>query len=225
MPVSTDLVTDLPADFEVFGQAVATSMADLLGGTTGQFLSKTTNTDMDFTWAGQNVSNWSLVNSGGTALTAATTITVSGISSADKILILVSGASSVSANSVFSLRFNADAGNNYSAYGFSLNNAAAYSTTSMGAITTAAANAILFGQMSSNVAGTVSGYALLSGTNTAGLKVYNSTTGSSAGGGNSNFIISQGGTYSGTSAISSVSIISSTGNFDAGTIFVYKSNY
>jgi hypothetical protein len=50
MPTNTDLVTDLPADFEVFGQAVATSMADLLGGTTGQILSKATNADMDFTW-------------------------------------------------------------------------------------------------------------------------------------------------------------------------------
>ena len=50
MPTNTDLVTDLPADFEVFGQAVATSMADLIGGTTGQILSKASNTDMDFTW-------------------------------------------------------------------------------------------------------------------------------------------------------------------------------
>jgi hypothetical protein len=50
MPTATDLVTDLPADFAVFGQAVATSMADLLGGTTGQVLAKATNTDMDFTW-------------------------------------------------------------------------------------------------------------------------------------------------------------------------------
>ena len=50
MPTNTDLVTDLPADFEVFGQAVATSMADLLGGTSGQILSKATNADMDFTW-------------------------------------------------------------------------------------------------------------------------------------------------------------------------------
>ena len=50
MPTATDLVTDLPADFEVFGQAVATSMADLLGGTTGQILSKASATDMDFTW-------------------------------------------------------------------------------------------------------------------------------------------------------------------------------
>lgn len=50
MPTSTDLVTDLPADFEVFGQAVDTSLADLKGGTTGQVLAKASNTDMDFTW-------------------------------------------------------------------------------------------------------------------------------------------------------------------------------
>jgi hypothetical protein len=51
MPTSTDLVTDLPADFEVFGQAVDTSLADLKGGTTGQVLAKASNTDMDFVWS------------------------------------------------------------------------------------------------------------------------------------------------------------------------------
>ena len=50
MPTSTDLVTDLPADFAVFGQGVDTSFADLNGGTTGQILSKTSNTNLDFTW-------------------------------------------------------------------------------------------------------------------------------------------------------------------------------
>jgi len=50
MPTNTDLVSQLPADFEVFGQAVDTSLADLKGGTTGQILSKASNTDMDFTW-------------------------------------------------------------------------------------------------------------------------------------------------------------------------------
>jgi hypothetical protein len=50
MPTATDLVTDLPADFEVFGQAVDTSLADLKGGTTNQVLAKNSNTDMDFKW-------------------------------------------------------------------------------------------------------------------------------------------------------------------------------
>jgi hypothetical protein len=57
MPTASDLVTDLPADFETFGQAVATSMADLLGGTTGQVLSKASNTDMDFTWVAADDTN------------------------------------------------------------------------------------------------------------------------------------------------------------------------
>jgi len=57
MPTSTDLVTDLPADFETFGQAVDTSLADLKGGTSGQVLSKASNTDMDFTWVAQDDSN------------------------------------------------------------------------------------------------------------------------------------------------------------------------
>jgi hypothetical protein len=68
MPQSTDLVTDLPADFETFGQAVATSMADLLGGTSGQILAKASNTDMDFTWITNDVGDITAV-SAGTGLT------------------------------------------------------------------------------------------------------------------------------------------------------------
>jgi hypothetical protein len=64
MPTSSDLVTDLPADFEVFGQAVATSMADLLGGTTGQILAKASNTNMDFTWITNDVGDITAVTAG-----------------------------------------------------------------------------------------------------------------------------------------------------------------
>jgi hypothetical protein len=64
MPTATDLVTDLPADFEVFGQAVATSMADLLGGTTGQILAKNSATDMDFIWTTPNPGDITEVTAG-----------------------------------------------------------------------------------------------------------------------------------------------------------------
>ena len=64
MPTSTDLVTDLPADFEVFGQAVDTDFVDLLGGTTGQILSKTSNTDLDFTWITPNPGDITEVTAG-----------------------------------------------------------------------------------------------------------------------------------------------------------------
>ncbi len=62
MPTPTDLVTDLPADFEVFGQAVDSSMADLKGGTSGQILSKNSNTDMDFVWVTNDVGDITAVN-------------------------------------------------------------------------------------------------------------------------------------------------------------------
>ena len=69
MPTATDLVTDLPADFEVFGQAVATSMADLLGGPSGYILSKNSATDMDFVWIANDQGDI-------TGITAGTGITV-----------------------------------------------------------------------------------------------------------------------------------------------------
>ena len=64
MPTATDLVTDLPADFAVFGQGVDTTMADLKGGTTGQILSKATATDMDFTWVSPSPGDITAVNAG-----------------------------------------------------------------------------------------------------------------------------------------------------------------
>ena len=75
MPTATDLVTDLPADFEVFGQAVDTDFQDLLGGTTGQILSKTSATDLDFTWINNDQGDI-------TAVTAGTGITGGGTSGA-----------------------------------------------------------------------------------------------------------------------------------------------
>ena len=69
MPTATDLVTDLPADFNVFGQGVDTSMQKLLGGTTGQVLSKTSSTNMDFTWIEQDDTTLSFNAQTGTTYT------------------------------------------------------------------------------------------------------------------------------------------------------------
>jgi hypothetical protein len=81
MPTPTDLVTDLPADFEVFGQAVDNSMADLKGGTTGQILSKATNADMDFTWITNDVGDI-------TAVTVSSPLTGGGTSGSVSVGIL-----------------------------------------------------------------------------------------------------------------------------------------
>jgi hypothetical protein len=91
MPTSTDLVTDLPADFEVFGQAVDTSMADLKGGTTGQILSKATNADMDFTWITNDIGDITAVN---------VTAPITGGGSSGAVTIGVSAASTAAAGVV-----------------------------------------------------------------------------------------------------------------------------
>lgn len=49
-PDDTSLVKDGAAAIRTLGSSIDTSMAELKGGTTGQVLSKTSNTDMDFTW-------------------------------------------------------------------------------------------------------------------------------------------------------------------------------
>lgn len=50
VPTSTDLVKDGATAIETLGDAIDASLVDLKGGTTGQVLSKNSNTDMDFTW-------------------------------------------------------------------------------------------------------------------------------------------------------------------------------
>jgi len=50
VPTSTDLVKDGATAIELLGDSIDASLVDLKGGTSGQVLSKASNTDMDFTW-------------------------------------------------------------------------------------------------------------------------------------------------------------------------------
>jgi hypothetical protein len=56
-PDDVDLVKDGAAAIRTLGNAIDTSMGDLLGGTTGQVLSKNSNTNMDFTWVTSDDAN------------------------------------------------------------------------------------------------------------------------------------------------------------------------
>jgi hypothetical protein len=54
-PADTDLVKDGAAAIRTLGSSIDTSLVDLKGGTTGQILSKASNTDLDYTWITNDV--------------------------------------------------------------------------------------------------------------------------------------------------------------------------
>lgn len=63
-PADTDLVKDGAAAIRTLGNGVDASLVDLKGGTTGQILSKATNTDLDYTWVTPNVGDITEVQAG-----------------------------------------------------------------------------------------------------------------------------------------------------------------
>ncbi len=165
-----------------------------------------------------------MLNAGGTALTGAATITVSGISGKDKILIFIDSASSASASSFMTLRFNADSGANYGYAGAEFVFAASYSAADFSGVGNAGSGTgITLGRMSAVAGSSVSGYLNMTGANASGVKVFESFGLGSTFGSDGQRAYNYGGFYNSASTISSVSIISGTGNFDSGTIYVYTS--
>ena len=63
-PADTDLVKDGAAAIRTLGNGVDASFVDLKGGTTGQILSKNSNTDLDFTWIANDQGDITAVTAG-----------------------------------------------------------------------------------------------------------------------------------------------------------------
>ena len=64
IPQSTDLVKDGATAIAALGQDIDTAFIDLKGGTTGQILSKASNTDLDYTWITNDVGDITSVVAG-----------------------------------------------------------------------------------------------------------------------------------------------------------------
>jgi hypothetical protein len=155
--------------------------------------------------------SFELINTGGTTLTGAGSITVN-VSGKSKYLVRVDAASAANASSLLGVRVNSDSDSNYSGSWLLREATAMYNEQG-------AKNAIYLGRMGSNSAGNnFSLHALIMGANSTAPKPF---IGTGFGDGTDSRGYNVTGIYIGTSAVTSITVFSSSGNLDAGTLYVY----
>jgi hypothetical protein len=234
---NTDFVTNLPADLETLADAIDASFAadegDLLvGGTSNIFeplpigaAGTVLTSDGDTAaWAAPSAGGktFSLLNSGNTDIGVGTSFTVSGISNQDELLIIFDNISTNSAsNSVLRVRFNGDTGTNYSSGGINNNGESPYSTNILGGAAWATSTNLTLANMAGIANSVMNGGLRLSGCNSSGIKPFHSAVGANAATSSNQNQRALHGFYSGTSTISSVTILTNVGNFDQGNLFIY----
>ena len=104
---------------DLFAGSAANTYTKLAVGTNGQILTADSTTATGLAWStSSSAQSFTLLNSGGTALTGATTVTVSGLTNQQALWVSVTGASSVNANAYIGIRINTDTGLNYYYNGF-----------------------------------------------------------------------------------------------------------
>jgi hypothetical protein len=172
------------------------------------------------TWAtpAASATSWTLISSVTTS--GANTITISGISGYDKLMIFAFDVNSP-AGSEPVFRFNGvSTGGLYNSHGNLARSPNTYSNSMLGI--TRNYNGVPIAVVSTAGANIVDGYCLVTACKSSSLKMWQSS-----GGANPAVnvqIINAGGYFNSSSTISSVSIANDTGNFTAGSLTVYGSN-
>jgi hypothetical protein len=168
--------------------------------------------------------SWSLINTGGSAISGAITFTYSGLSGYDSYLVQVVGASSTSSNLAIFLNFNSDTGANYGSSGIKVEIpfGGTWSNDVISPFSSLTAARLPIGTMSGTAGSTVSGSAIISGANTSGAyKVVNVAGGGNWTSGNGNALYVYNGFWKNTATISSISVSTEAGTLDAGTLYIY----
>ena len=243
MPTSTDLVTDLPADFALFGQPVDTSLKALnpettLGDIAYRSSTSNTNTRLGIGSTGQvltvasGVPSWATPASAGgmTLITTTTwnntvgTYTYSSLGSYKQIVFVGQNLkhSSAAAGSEWNIRFNGSTANNYGQSIIQMNG-----TTYSGTSNANQTSKIILSVPSGSMLGATGGGANFDGDFMLTLPDYGSAqfkgvfwSGGSCQDGTRCMSVGTGH-FSDTTAITSVTLFMTSGNFESGTMRVY----
>jgi hypothetical protein len=213
--------TPLTTKGDLFGYDTANARIPI--GTNNQVLTADSAQALGLKWAAVPAAakSYSLLGTG--TLSSGSTVTVSGISGINTLYIIVARASTNDTGADFSFRINADSGSNYARYGAEQLWTSTYNYTYMNTIQGTAQNQVYFTPMPGAAAGAVSAGIVVDGCNSSGIKTWTLFSGADLGGGTGTKTQQQIGIYSGTSTVSSFSILCSSGAFDSGSFLVYGS--
>lgn len=197
---------------DLISATAADTPARLAVGTNGQVLTADSTAATGLKWATASgyTPTLTLLNSGGTALSGSTT-TISGISGKQWLYAYVVGASTNTAsNSAIGFQLNTDTASNYPQAGMV--------DVGGGVSSFGVTDTFWLIGLTGSAAGAVSGYTNIWNCNSTTPKPF-LASGIGSGSGYRSYM--ETGHYSGTSAISSISVTCSSGSFDAGTVYVY----
>jgi hypothetical protein len=213
---NVDPLTILDAKGDLISATAADTPARLAVGTNGQVLTADSTASTGLKWGTPATGfspNLTLLNTGGTALTGATTVTIN-VSSYDYYYIWI-WAMSAGASATFSMRINTDSTTKYGWLKLGKNGSSFtndwYNIDQF--------NRYNLGQLGNSAADTANLALSLLGGKSSVIKTMNHVFVS--GGGVTDDDVTVSGNYTGSSDITSFSFLSDTGNFDAGTVYIY----
>lgn len=220
--ITNSMATTIDAKGDLIAGTADNAFARVAVGTDGQVLTADAASTAGVKWASAAAASPAFTLLSTTNLTGAATVTVTGISGKDSILVIVRDASSANASAQFGVRLNTlDTG--YQTAGIQMTGLGTYANTYLLGYNTVHSR-ILFAGMSNNSTDYASGSVFISGCSTSGYKRFASTGagGQSYMGSNQYGYITQG-TVELAAAVTQIQVLSSTGNFDGGTVEVWVS--
>jgi hypothetical protein len=225
--ITNSMATAIDAKGDLVPGTGADTFARLEVGANGTVLTADSTETTGLKWVAPAAgASFTLLNSGGTALTGAQDITISGISGMNTISIFVVGASSANAGASIVLRLNGSTTDTDYSQVFIENTAAtSYATTIFDAngYKPGAITSLTFAQLSQDAGSTVFGSAMIYGANTTNPKMIQMFGGARPSSSNQQRQQIKSAIFEPAATISSITIRSSSGNLDAGTVYVYGS--
>ena len=159
--------------------------------------------------------NFTLLSTSTLSVGGVSTFTVSSLSGYNQLLIYIDGASTTGASPVYTLRLNGDSTSKYVSNGMQFSGSTVYGNFIQNLNNS---SEFKFCTGSNAAGGYTMGQILITGANSSGAKMIQATNATDATSGYPSIFQ---GIYTGTSVISSFSIITTVGTFDSGTMSIW----